>query len=693
MAATKTENIRNMALVGHSGAGKTTLIESLAHFAGLTERPGRVEDGATISDFEDEEKTHGISLSTSLISLEYRGLKVNVLDTPGYSDFGFEVDAALDAVGAAVIVISAADGIEVGTKIAFRKARARGLPILFFINKCDRENTDPLGLVAKLRSEFGQGIAPLQLPISQGGAFEGVVDLLSDHAFIYPAPRPGVRPTAPAPTSVPEEISSLEHDLHDTLVEGIVVADDEQMTRYLEGESLSFEELEHTLATGVANGEVFPVLMGSATTYVGLDQLLLHLEELTPPATARAFEARAGDTSIMIAGDPSQKALLKVVKTINDPYVGRVSLARVVTGTLKPDTELLNTRTRQNERPHQLMSMSGQKQTRLESAVAGDFVALPKLAHTLTGDTLSEPGTPVELAISAPAPPTYRLAIAVDSAADDDKLMTALYRLQESDPSLVVERDSETHQLMLAGQGDTHLKVTLERLKTRFGVHVHAEELRIKYRESISRPATAEGKYKKQSGGHGQFGVCTLALEPLERNQGFEFVDEIVGGVIPRQFIPAVEKGAVEASEAGGIHGYPVVDIRVRCTDGKHHPVDSSEMSFKMAGSLALREALSKAGPVVLEPISRLVVTVPADLQGDVMSDMSSRRGRVQGTEMGNHGMQVITALVPTSEITRYAIDLKSLTSGEGSFAIEHDHYEIAPDSVASKLPKVHDHS
>lgn len=693
MKAYPPSKVRNVALVGHGGSGKTTLTESLLLCAGSTTRAGRVEDGSTVSDFEPEEHAHHMSTSLSLAALEWRGYKVNILDCPGYADFVPEALAALYAADLAVFVASAVDGVEVQTEVFWKAAAAQGIPRLIFINKLDRERADFSNVLQQLQDKFGAGVAPLELPIGQEQAFHGIADLLTDTAFLYQAGN-----CTPTRAEIPDEMASLEHQVHESLVEGIVVADDELMSRYLDGETISFEELEKTLARGVVSSQVFPVICGSATKLVGIDRLLDLVCEVAPsplerpPVTVTAPAGSGGTETVEVACDHAGPPLAWVFKTIADPYVGKISLFKVLSGTIHPDAVLFNPRSRAEERLHSLFSLRGKEQLSVPELAAGDIGAVAKLAATNTGDTLTPRNMPVKLDLGAggllaeASAPVLSIAIRPKSKADEDKLMTALHRLQEEDPTLFVRRDDETHQTVLSGTGDTHLAISMERLSRKFGVAVQSEDLVIPYRETVTGTAEAEGKHKKQSGGHGQFGVASVRVEPRGRGEGFEFVDNIVGGVIPRQYIPAVQKGAEEAMSDGGAFGWPVVDVRVICFDGKHHPVDSSEMSFRMAGTLAVREALAKAGPVVLEPLSVLEVTVPIESQGDVMGDLNSRRGRVQGTENAGPGESVIVAMVPTSELVRYAIDLRSLTGGRGRFKAHHDHYDVMPQNLWDKV-------
>jgi elongation factor G len=674
--------IRNIALVGHNGSGKTTLAEALLFATGAINRQGRVDDGSTVSDFEPEEQKRHMSLSLALTPCIAGDVKLNIVDTPGYADFFGEVRSAASVVDLFVVVVSAVEGIEAQTAAAWQLAAEMGLPRLVLVNKLDRERASFDRTLSALRDQFGAGIAPLELPVGEEAGFRGIADLLTDTAITYEGGKPQNGP-------IPDDLAATEHEVREQLIEGIVVGDDVLMERYLDGEVPSGAELEATLAKGVAEGLVFPVVCGSATTGVGIDRLVSLLAEIAPsPDTRPPTEVRAGDSVQEVACDPSGQPLARVFKTISDPYVGKISLLRVLSGTIRPDTVLTNPRSHSDERLHVLQLLRGKEAQPVSEAQAGDIVAAPKLSDTATGDTLAPKGTPVTVPVPDPEPVALSVAIRPKSKGDEDKLMTGLHRLQEEDLALHVERVDETHQTILGGTGETHLSVAAERLARKFGVEVATEDVLVPFRESITKQAEAEGKYKKQTGGHGQFGVASIRIEPLERGEGFHFVDQVVGGAIPKQYIPAVEKGIIEAMGQGGVYGYPVVDVQVICYDGKYHPVDSSEMSFKMAGSLAFKEAMAKAVPVLLEPISMLEVTVPASMQGDVLGDLNSRRGRVQGTDTLDGGVQKITALVPTAEIQRYAVDLRSLTGGRGRFRTEHDHYDVVPANLVDRMVK-----
>jgi elongation factor G len=680
-------NIRNVVLVGHHGAGKTTLAEALLAATGAIPRQGSVERGTTVCDFEPEEVARHLSVSLAIAPFSLDDVKVNLLDAPGYADFAADMHTAMAVSDLAVVVVSATDGVQAQTEDAWRAAAAAGLPRVIVVNKLDRERADFDRVLAEVRAAFGAGVAPVELPIGAEAGFRGVIDLLDDRATLYDLG--SGPPVAGTEGPVPEDLAVTEHEVHEQLVEGIVVGDDDLMARYLEGEAISRQELEDTLAGGVAAGTVFPVLCCSGATGVGVDRLARLLVELCPsPVERPPLTVLAGDTTVEVQCDPDAQPLVVVCKTQTDQHAGRISLCKVVSGTLRPDAVLFNPRTRTDERLHVLESMRGREATVVEEVVAGDFVAVPRLTATGTGDTLAPKGTPVTAVLPAAEPPALSVAVRPASRADDDKLMSALQRLCEEDGSLQVSRVDETHQTVLGVSGEVHLAVTLERLGRKFGVAVEREDLLVPYRETVSKPAAAEGRHKKQSGGHGQFGVCHLRVDPLTRGEGFAFHDEVVGGAIPRQYIPAVEKGVQEAMAQGGVFGYPVVDVAVTVDDGKFHSVDSSEMSFKMAAILGFRQALAEAGPVLLEPVSRVEVTVPAELQGDVLGDLHARRARIQGTDTAADGQQVLVALVPTAELARYATDLRAITGGRGRFRTEHDHYDVVPEHLVSGLSR-----
>ncbi|MFV0309696.1 MAG: elongation factor G [Desertimonas sp.] len=678
-----TERIRNIALVGHGGVGKTTLAEALLARVGVVTRPGRVEDGTTVCDTEPEETKRTMSLSLAVAPFEWvcedDGLtyRINLIDTPGFADFAADVDAALDVVDLAVVVVSAVDGVEVGTEQAWRRCAERNLPRMVFVTKEDKPRADFHRVLAQLGDVFGPGFVALELPLGEEETLRGVADVLSEQGLEYEAD--GLHHAG----ALPADIAVEEHRLHDEIVEEIVAGDDEQLERYLSGEVPSTAELERTLAHEVLDGLEFPVILGSATTGVGVDRLADFICELGPSPADRPVTVIAGHDGgggeVDVPCDPDAKTLVHVFKTVADQFVGQVSLFKVVSGTVHPDDRLINLDTGTEERLHAPFVWRGKEHEPAAALVAGDLGAVAKLAGTGTGATLSAKDAPERVRVRSMTRPTFGLALIPVTQSDDDKLSGALARLLAEDPALVVERNDETAQTVLRGAGDTHLAVALERLARKFGVEVTTEEVRVPYRETITAAAEAEGKVKKQSGGHGQFAVTQLRVSPRARGAGAEFVNSIVGGTIPKQYLPAVQRGVEEAMAAGGVHGFPVVDVTVECYDGKHHSVDSSDMAFRTAAAHGLREALVRAGTAILEPISLVTVRVPDGHQGEVLGDLNARRGRVIGTGLAADGDVEIEAHVPAAEIGRYAVELRSMTGGRGSFVAVDAHYDVLP--------------
>jgi elongation factor G len=679
-----TEKIRNVVFVGHSGAGKTTVAEALLARAGAVARAGKVDDGTSLLDIEAEEIKRRISLSLAMAPFEWKtpdgqAFKINLIDSPGYADFVDEVDAALAVADLAVFIVSAVDGVEVQTELLWRRVAARGLPRMFFVNKEDKERADFTRVLAQLRQVFGPAVVALELPLGEAADLHGVADVLSEEALEY---EPGGGHHS---EQMPSEVAEREHRMHDALVEEIVAGDDEQLDHYLSGEVLSVAELERTLAREVLECTEFPVMLGSAATGVGIDRLADFICELGPSPIARSVNVTVPDGEVPVEADPSGRPLAFVFKTIADPFVGQLSLFKVLSGTIAADDRLVNSRTGAEERLHVLFTLRGKEQSPLTEVVAGDIAAVAKLGDTRTGDTLAPKGMPVRVAALERSVPQFGVAISARTQADDDKLGTSLARLLAEDPSLLIDRVEETHQTILRGVGDTHVTVAIERLARKFGVNVDTADIRVAYRETITGQAEAVGRVKKQTGGHGQFAVVNLRVFSVPRGAGFEFKDSIVGGALPRNFIAAVQKGIEETLVHGGVHGFPVVDVSVDCYDGKFHSVDSSEMAFKTAAAQGFKDALAAAGVAVLEPISLLRVTAPSTYEGDVMADITARRGRVQGTDVAEHGEHTILALVPASELVRYAVDLRSMTAGRGQFSVQHDHYDTLPAHLVKK--------
>ena len=672
------EKIRNVMLVGSPSSGKTTLAEAMLFRAGVLNRIGNVEAGNTISDFSPEEQETRSSQVTSLISFEWQDHKINLLDTPGSLDFAGELDATLSVADLAILVVDATSGVDHSLQLAWRKVAQAGIPRMFFVNKLDREFVSFDNVLSQLRESFGSGVAPLELPIGEGPEFHGIADLLTDQAWIYDSGH-GEK------AEIPESMEAQEQEVHEALVEGIVVADDDLLEQYLEGEVPDLATLESVLGQGVAAASVFPVVCGSATGPVAVDRLCNFICEIGPEP--RGMPVGVGDEKVLLNPDANADPLLFVFKTVIDPYLGTVSVFKAVTGTITPDTEVVNTRTKTSERLKTLVTFQGATSIDLSEIVPGDIAATAKLSDTSTGDTLSASGSAVTAEMAPLSQPMLSVAVVPRTRADEEKLSMSLRRACEEDPTLRLDRNEETRQTLLSGLGETHLRMTLKRIERKFNVGVDTVDVKVPYRETVTRQATAEGKHKKQSGGHGQFGIASVRIEPLPRGEGFEFQDEISGGVIPRQYIPAVESGIAEAMQDGGKVGYPVVDMRAAVYDGKHHSVDSSEFSFKMAGKLAFQAALQDAAPVVLEPLSQVEVTIPEECMGDVMGDISGRRGVVQGTNAGDFSQIIIEAIVPTAELVRYAIDLRSITGGRGFFTATHDRYEVLPAGVTPVTP------
>lgn len=674
--------IRNVALVGHGGAGKTTLLEAMLFSAGAITRMGKVEDGNTVSDHDPEEIRKGISVSLSLAPVEWNGVKINVLDAPGYADFIGDVRSAVRAVDAVVLVVSAVDGVEVQTEVAWELAAEAGLPRAVFINKLDRERASFERTLEQLVQAFGTQVAPLALPLGEEHEFEGVADLLSRKAYRY-----GSGPRAEE-SEWPADIAGKADPYREKLMEAVAESDDSLIEKYLEEGELSEKEIVHGVKAGFAEARIAPVLLGAAARPIGVDRLLGFIADEfpspaeRPPVTATTKPGEHRER----ACDPAQPLTALVFKTVSDPFVGHITMFRVFSGRLRPDSAVFNATKGAEERIGQVFTLRGKEHESLAEVVAGDIGAVAKLSSTTTGDTLSTKDDPVTLPPVELPEPLLAFAIEPKTKGDEDKLSTVLARLREEDPTFRVVRSDETHETVMYGMGEAHLEVMVERMKRKFGVEVVSHPARIAYRETIKGTGKAQGRYVKQTGGHGQYAVCNIEIEPLPRGAGFEFVDKIVGGAIPSQFIGSVEKGLVKAIAEGTLSGNPMVDIRCTLYDGKFHPVDSSDIAFQVAGSLALREAATQAGVILLEPIVELEVVVPEAYTGDVMGDLNAKRGKIAGMEPAGAGKQRVRALVPQAEVARYAIDLRSMTGGRGAFSMKFSHYEEVPSHLAQKV-------
>ncbi len=694
--ADRPEQIRNVVLVGPSGSGKTTLVEQLLVAAGTLPRPGRVEDGTTVSDFDEAELRQQRSVGLALAPLEFEGFKVNLVDTPGYADFVGDLRAGLRAGDAALFVISAVDGVDGSTQLLWEECAAVGMPRAVVVTKLDKERAEFDEVVAICQRIFGDGVLPLYLPMhDDDGSVGGLIGLLSQKVYDYTSDERTVR----EPDS--EHLPLIESS-RGSLIEGIIAESEDEtlMDRYLAGEDVELETLVADLETAVARGSFYPVL-GSALAPTGYGMVeLLELVTRGFPSPLEhplpAVTSPDGEPRDPLTCDPDGPLCAEVVKTTTDPYVGRVSLVRVFSGTVRPDATVHVSGHFSPDRGHEdhdvdervgaLSSPLGKQQRTVSHAVAGDLVAVAKLQRAETGDTLSDKDTPLLVEPWIMPDPLLPVAIVAHSKADDDKLATSLGRLVAEDPTMRLERNAETNQLVLWCMGEAHVDVLLDRLRNRYGVAVDPVPVRVSLRETFAATGKGHGRLVKQSGGHGQYAVCDLEVEPLPSGSGFEFVDKVVGGAVPRQFIPSVEKGVRAQMEKGVAAGYPVVDIRVTLVDGKAHSVDSSDMAFQTAGGVGLREAAASAGVSLLEPVDTVRVLVADEYVGAVMSDLSGRRGRVSGSEPIGSGRTQITAAVPQLELTRYAIELRSLSHGTATFTRTYTGHEAMPSQLAKKV-------
>ena len=666
-----TEKIRNVAIIAHGGAGKTSLTEAMLYQTGAIKRLGRVDDGNTTADFYPEEIKRKITINTTLVPCEYRGFKINVLDTPGFVDFAGEVKGALRVADSVVVVLSAVAGVEVQTEIYWEECG--DIPRIAFINKMDRENASFDKVLADMKEKFSSPIVPLQIPIGAEANFKGVVDLVRMKALLF---EPGTGKMTES--DIPSELMDEAEAYREQLVEAAAEGDDELLNKYLEGEELTDEEIRRGIREAAVNGTAVFVFCGSALNNMGIQPLMDFIVDCMPDPTHHP-DVKGKDVN-------AEPLAALVFKTIADPYIGRLNFFRVFTGTMKADSVVYNANKEKEERIGNLLVMRGKEQFAVPELKAGDIAAVAKLSVTTTGDTLTDKARPVILeGIEFPRP-TLAMAIEPKSKGDEDKLSSALQRLMEEDPTIAMEKNTETRQTILKTMGETHTDIIVERLKSKFGVEVGATEMKIPYRETIRATVQVEGKHKKQTGGHGQYGHVWLKLEPLPDAE-FAFEESVFGGAVPRNFFPAVEKGVREAMTEGVLAGYPVTNVKVTLYDGSYHPVDSSEMSFKLAAILAFRKGMEQAKPVLLEPVMNVEVTIPEQYLGDIIGDLNSKRGRVLGMEPQGKN-QVVKAQVPLAEMARYSIDLKSITQGRGRFQMSFSHYEEVPANIAEKIIK-----
>jgi len=684
MGKYRTDQIRNLGIVAHGGAGKTSLTEAILFNAGMIDRLGSVDEGTSSMDFEPEEVRRHISINSSLHHCQWQGHSLHMVDTPGYSNFLHDTRGCLRVLGGAVLLVSAISGVKAQTQKIWEWMQEFEIPRIAFVNKMDRERADFLRAVDDMEQALGTRALVVTLPIGSQSDFRGHIDLVRMEACLYGDDFSGECEKA----EIPAELAQEARRLRALLLETVAEVDDELMEVFLETEQLSQEQLLRGLREGTLTGAFTPVLCGSALTNKGVRRLLDYVVACLPSPLDKGVQLGENPkTGELEERHPEEDAPFSamVFKTLTDPHTGRMSLFRIYSGTLKSDSTVYNPAKEAAERIGQLYELEGKKQHPIEEAVAGDIVAVAKLKATETGDTLCDGAHPVIFLNPMPMKPVISFALKTCSKTGEDKIHTALLRLTEEDPTLKVSREEETRELILSGMGQVHLEVAVERLKRKYGVDVELKEPKVPYRETIRGRARVQGKYKKQSGGRGQYGDVWLEIEPLQRGEGFEFRDRVVGGVVPRQYIPAVEKGVAEAMGQGCLGGFPVQDVRVSLVDGSHHSVDSSEMAFKIAGSMAFKKAMEESKPVLLEPVMSMEIAVPDDCMGDVIGDLNARRGRVVGVEP-KAGRQMIQAQVPMAEVLRYAPELRSMTSDRGLFTMEFSHYDEVPPHLSSKI-------
>ncbi len=679
----KADRIRNVALIGHRGCGKTSLHEAMLFEAGATRRLGSVEEGSTVSDSEPDERTRGMSIGAAVAGFEHDGREINLIDTPGEPSFVADAAAALRVADAAVVVVSAVAGVEVQTERLWRRADGEGLARLVFVNMLDRERADFFAVLDSLRNAFGPHVVATEIPIGSEYEVRGVVDLIDLEAFVYEGTGQGNATKG----EIPDELRAQAEEYREKLMDEVAENSDELMERYLDGERIDHGEIVGVLKQGVTAGRIFPVTCGVATRNLGTNRLLGALvEDLPSPAMRGTVRALGeGGEAIDVSPDADGPLVAYVFKTLADPYAGRINLLRVYRGTLRSDSQVVNATRREKERIGQLGRPLGSELSPVAELGAGEIGAVAKLKQTQAGDVLCEHQEGIAFpSLNLPAP-VMAFAYEPKSKGDEEKAATAVRRLGEEDPTLDVHRDPQTGEQIVAGLTQIHVEVIVERMKRRFGAEVELHPPRVPYQETIRQPAEAHARYKKQSGGRGQFADCRIEIEPAEEGSGLEFVNRIKGAAIPGSFIPAVEKGVVEAMRHGTVAGYPVKGVRVRLVDGKHHDVDSSEMAFKVAGSMAFREAMEAADPVLLEPIVRLTVSCPDDVVGEVIGDLNSRRGHPLGMEPKGSATEV-RAEVPMAEVLDYAPDLRSISHGRAEFTVEFERYDPVPAQLADRI-------
>ena len=675
--------VRNVAVMGHSGSGKTAVLEAMLYFTKASDRFGKTSEGSSLIDYDSEEIRRGISVYTSLVPIEWKECKINFIDTPGYLDFSGEAQAGLAAADNALIVVNAKDVIQSGTKIAWERASARKLPTIFFVNKLDDEHTSFEQAYEHLREAFGKSVIPFEVPIVENGEIIGSVNVLRDKAWYYKGPLADPDKAQPVPDDMIDAVNSYK----DQIAEAVAMGDDELMEKFFSGESFTEAELTRGVRLGVRNGEIRPVFSGSALQSIGIERLMDLIIKYFPAYGENGSYAAYDENGkeIMLETNEKENLSAQVFKTIVDPFVGRISYVKVLSGVLGSDSIVYNANKEKPEKVSSVFIIKGKHQTAAGKLFTGDIGAVVKLQYTQTNDTLCDKSRPVKTEPIKFDEPMYAQAVFPKSKNDEDKLSSALQRMAEEDQTLRIENNKETHQTVMYGVGDQHLDVILSKLKSKYKVEVYLEDPKVPYRETIRKKAIGEGRHKKQSGGHGQFGHVFVEFEPDDSTEDMVFEEKVFGGAVPRQYFPAVEAGLRECCEHGYLAGYKMVKLKATLLDGKYHDVDSSEMAFKMAARLSYKDAMAKCNPILLEPIMNIEVRVPDEFTGTIMGDFNKRRGSIMGMDLVD-GYQIITAQAPMAEMMRYPIDLRAMTQGMGSYTMSFERYDPVPSNIADKI-------
>ena len=673
------DKIRNVAVIAHGGAGKTSVTEALLYRSGAITRMGSTADSNTVSDFEPEEIKRKSSISMSIAPVEWRDKKINFLDTPGYADFAAEVKEALRAAESALVIVCAASGVEVETEKVWKYANDLNMPRVVMINKMDRENANFENVLEELKTKMGTGVLPVQMPIGAEAEFKGIIDLIKMKAYFQQG-------NDSIEQDIPAEFSDAATAAREAMVEAAAETDDDMIMKFLEGEELTEEEIMRGIVNGIRSAKIYPVVVGSALKSIGMGRVMDAIVDYMPNAIEKEFIVIDQKTEEEVAKKADNSLAALVFKTTTDPFVGRLSYIKVFSGSLKGDSTIYNVNKDKTERVGNVFTMRGKTQIPMKEIVAGDIGVIAKLQETTTGDTIGEKDKAFIFAPIEFPKPMYTLTIEAKNKADEDKIGQALVRLMDEDKTFIFDRNTETKEKIVSGIGDQHLDVIMEKLKRKFGVEATLRPPKVAFRETIRGKARVEGKHKKQSGGHGQFGHIWIEMQPTAPGEGFKFIDSIFGGAVPRQYIPAVEKGMRESMLSGVLAGYPVVDVEINLVDGSYHTVDSSEMAFKIASNQAFKKASLQAKPVLLEPVYNVEVIMPESYMGDIIGDFNGKRGRILGMEPIGGGLGSVKAQVPYTEMLKYAVDLRSMTQGRGSFDMSFSHYDEVPQKIAEEI-------